>query len=214
MFVETFAVGPLQCNCTILGCEATGEAIVVDPGAEPERILEVLRAHDLTATALVHTHAHLDHVGATGPVKGAFDGVPEIALHRGDLWLYDNVPMQARMLGLGGVEVPPPPDRWLDHGDTVTWGAAGSAEVIHTPGHTPGSVCFKVDGLRAVFTGDTLFAGSIGRTDLWGGSYEGILRSIEERLAPLDPDTLVVAGHGPSSTIGDERRSNPFLNRA
>ena len=122
--------------------------------------------------------------------------------------------MQARMLGLGGVEVPPPPDRWLAHGDTVRWGATGSAEVIHTPGHTPGSVCFKVDGVQAVFTGDTLFAGSIGRTDLWGGSYEGILRSIEERLSPLDPDTLVVAGHGPNSTIGDERRSNPFLDRA
>jgi glyoxylase-like metal-dependent hydrolase (beta-lactamase superfamily II) len=213
MFVETFPVGPLQCNCTVLACERTREAVIIDPGDEPERILDVVRANDLTVTALLHTHAHIDHVGATGPMKAAFDGVPVIGLHRGDLWLYDNVPMQAQMLGLKGVAAPPPPDRWLDHGDVITWGDTGRAEVLHTPGHTPGSICFQVDDAQRVFTGDTLFRGSIGRTDLWGGSYEGIIRSIQEQLKPLDPDLVVVAGHGPSSTIGEEQRSNPFLNQ-
>lgn len=214
MLVQTFPVGPLQCNCTVLACEESREAVIIDPGDEAERILDVVRAHDLTVTALIHTHAHIDHVGATGPVKQALDGVPQIGLHKGDAWLYDNVPMQARMLGLLGAEAPPPPDRWLDHGDEITWGASGKARVLHTPGHTPGSLCFVVDSpdVGAVFTGDTLFSGSIGRTDLWGGSYEGIIRSIDERLKPLDPDLRVVAGHGPESTIGDEARSNPFLN--
>ncbi len=212
MLVQTFPVGPLQCNCTILACEQTREAIIIDPGDEAAHILDVCRGHDLQVTALIHTHAHIDHVGGTEAVKAGFDGVPEIALHQGDQWLYDNVPMQARMLGLGGMAAPPPPDRWLADGDVVTWGDTGRAEVIHTPGHTPGSVCFEVQGVQTVFTGDTLFAGSIGRTDLWGGSYEGIIRSIHERLKPLDPDLTVIAGHGPSSTIGDEARTNPFLN--
>jgi glyoxylase-like metal-dependent hydrolase (beta-lactamase superfamily II) len=211
LLVETFPVGPLQCNCTVLACEATREAVIIDPGDEADRILDVVRANDLTVKALIHTHAHIDHVGATGPVKAALDGTPEIGLHRGDAWLYDNVPMQARMLGLGGLDAPPPPDVWLDHGDVVTWGRTGRAEVIHTPGHTPGSLCFTVADVSTVFTGDTLFAGSIGRTDLWGGSYEGILQSIQERLKPLDPELKVIAGHGPASTMGDEARTNPFL---
>lgn len=215
MLVETFPVGALGCNCTVLACEATREAVVIDPGDDADTILDLVRANDLTVVSLIHTHAHIDHVGATGAVRRGAGDQAAIGLHVGDRWLYDNVPLQARMLGLlglsGAADPPPAVDRWLVDGDVVTWGREGRAEVLHTPGHTPGSLCFAVESLGTVYTGDTLFAGSIGRTDLWGGSLPTLLRSIHKRLAPLDPDTAVIPGHGPATTVGDERRSNPFL---
>jgi hydroxyacylglutathione hydrolase len=222
VIVEHLTVGPLQCNCYILADEATREAIVVDPGEEAGRILALVRRHRLTVRTIVQTHAHFDHVGASGPMREATGA--EICLHRGDTFLYENLAMQAKLFG---VPVPKaaPVSRWYDHGDEVKAGGL-SLGVIHTPGHTPGSVCLFLDvGARAeraeppvcdpsaamLFSGDTLFCGSIGRTDLWGGSYEQIMASIKKRLLMLPDDTLVYPGHGPETTIGDERRSNPFI---
>ena len=209
MLVESFPVGAFQCNCTVLACERTHQAVIVDPGDEAARILDVVRSNGLEVVALLHTHAHLDHVGATGELQRETGA--EIGLHEGDRWLYDNVPLQGQMFGFSAT-APPPVDRWLEHGEVVTWGDTGRFEVIHTPGHTPGSLCFHAPELDAVFTGDTLFQRSIGRTDLWGGSHSGILESIRERLFPLAGDTVVIPGHGPATSIGDERIGNPFVN--
>jgi hydroxyacylglutathione hydrolase len=236
MIFEHLAVGPLQCNCYILGDEATREAIVVDPGEEAGRILALVNRHRLTVRTIVHTHAHFDHVGASGLLREATGA--EVCLHRGDTFLYENLAMQAKLFG---VQVPKaaPVSRWYDHGEEVKAGGLVLG-VIHTPGHTPGSVCLHLDVGACVegaekgppmpsrpgsplydpsaseapamlFSGDTLFCGSIGRTDLWGGSYEEIMASIQHRLLTLPDDTVVYPGHGPETTIGDERRSNPFI---
>lgn len=217
MIMETFPVGLLQCNCVILSCEETREALVIDPGDEVERILASLEERGLKVTGILHTHAHLDHIGATCPLAKA-TGAP-ILLHAGELPLYQNVAAQADFLG---IEAPPvaPIDRYIKDGESIQWGQ-NSGEVLHTPGHTPGSVCLRVAGFKPdalqgsspdlLLAGDTLFAGSIGRTDLWGGDYEQILRSIRERLLALPDETVVLPGHGPSTTIGRERRENPFL---
>jgi glyoxylase-like metal-dependent hydrolase (beta-lactamase superfamily II) len=205
LLVESFPVGALQCNCTILGCGDTKQAIVVDPGGDPERILEVIRHYDLDVRALVHTHAHLDHIAATRDIKEATGAT--IRLHPGDRWLYDNFRMQAMMFGWKVRDVLPV-DAALAHDETVAFGKR-AVQVIHTPGHTPGSVSFVADEL--LIAGDTLFRRSIGRTDLWGGDSAQILRSIRERLFALPPDTRVICGHGPDTTIGDEKRGNPFV---
>jgi hydroxyacylglutathione hydrolase len=216
MFVRTFPVGPFQCNCSVLGDEETGEALVIDPGDEITEILRVLHDAGLTCRAMFHTHAHLDHVGATAALAKA-TGAP-VLLHEADLPLWEHAPDQAAFMG---IESPPmvPVDRYVRDGEFISCGRL-RGEVIHTPGHSPGSVCLLVpwdpDG-RAVpepgrlFAGDTLFAGSIGRTDLWGGSEERILQSIRRRLLPLPDETVVIPGHGPLTTIGQERRENPFL---
>jgi glyoxylase-like metal-dependent hydrolase (beta-lactamase superfamily II) len=207
MIFEHLTVGPLQCNCFILGDEATRDAIVVDPGEEADRILALVARHRLTVRTIVQTHAHFDHVGATGPLRDATGA--EVCLHRGDTFLYENLAMQAKMFG---VPVPKaaPVSRWYGHGEEVKAGGLAMG-VLHTPGHTPGSVCLLMAAEQLLFSGDTLFCGSIGRTDLWGGSYEQIMTSIKERLLTLPDDTVVYPGHGPETTIGDERRSNPFV---
>lgn len=209
MILETFPVGPLQCNCSILGDEASGTALVIDPGGDAERIIAFLAEHGLRATHLLHTHAHIDHVGATPAVRAACGG--EAGLHRGDEWLVDNLEMQARMIGLAHVD-PVTIDRWIEEGDVFTVGDRG-LETLHTPGHSPGSCTFVVEwgGRTVVFAGDTLFAGSIGRTDLWGGDTDAILASLHGKLLSLDDGAFVVTGHGPSTTIGRERVANPFL---
>lgn len=205
--VETFPVGPLQCNCTILADESTGEAVVIDPGDEPERILRALEDAKLTPVALLHTHAHFDHIGGTRGVKEATGAA--IRLHPADRPLYDALPDQAALFGLTA-GAPLPPDAPLSDGETIAFGRH-ALTAIHTPGHTPGSTCFRLDGDRpALFSGDTLFRRSIGRTDLWGGDTEKILASIRERLFALPGDTRVVCGHGPDTTIGEEKRLNPF----
>jgi glyoxylase-like metal-dependent hydrolase (beta-lactamase superfamily II) len=206
---ETFPVGPLQCNCTILGDPSTGEALVVDPGDDAELITGRLQELGLRATALVHTHAHFDHVGAARAVSEATGA--GIRLHEGDRWLYENLNLQGSMFGFS-FEPTLPVERWLKDGDVVGRGRF-AAEVLHTPGHTPGSVCFRCEiaGRPIVFAGDTLFRGSIGRTDLWGGDYPTIERSIKSRLYALPEETIVVAGHGPETTIGRERRGNAFV---
>lgn len=210
LLIETFPVGAFQCNCSVLACGDTREAVVVDPGGEPERILEVLRHYDLTVRWVVHTHAHLDHIAATRDVKEATEGI--IALHPDDLFLYDGFLVQAAMFGW---QVKPvlPVDHALQDRERLPFGQR-TIEVLHTPGHTPGSVCFVVGGAEnpsLVLAGDTLFCRSIGRTDLPGGDARAIERSIRERLYTLPPDIEVVCGHGPTTTIGAERRSNPFV---
>jgi glyoxylase-like metal-dependent hydrolase (beta-lactamase superfamily II) len=208
LLVESFPVGPLQCNCTVLACGDTKQAVIVDPGGDPEKILERVRHYDLDVRALVHTHAHLDHIAATRDLKEATGG--EILLHPGDRWLYDNFAMQAAMFGWRGVRDVLPVDRELAHAMRVDFGKR-AVEVLHTPGHTPGSVCFLVAAERLLVAGDTLFRRSIGRTDLWGGSFEDILASIRQRLFALSEDTRVITGHGPETTIGDEKHQNPFV---
>jgi hydroxyacylglutathione hydrolase len=234
---EILPVGILQCNCSIVGDPQTREAIVMDPGEEVDRILAALAKHKLTAKAILSTHAHIDHVGG---LKRLHDvtGAP-VLMNEGDLEMYRGMDLQAQFLG-----VAPPPlakiDNLLNEGDTVRWGSY-EARVLHTPGHSLGSISLYLpftasvheeEGNRVVspneaaekpspsahskrtpwlFAGDTLFAGSIGRTDLWGGSYPEIIRSIRLKLLALPEDTIVFPGHGPSTTLAEERESNPFL---
>jgi len=210
MIVEHFPVGPLGCNCTILGDEERGEAIVVDPGGEHERILGRLAALKLKCVGIVHTHTHFDHVGSTAEVQEATQA--PTMLHEKDLFLYKGLQMQVDTFGLPFdapevVEI----DRFLSEGDTVCAGDV-EAGVLHTPGHSPGSLCLTLGGDRPiVIAGDTLFQHSIGRTDLWGGDMTQIIDSIEKKLLTLPDETLVITGHGPSTTIGQERAMNPFI---
>ena len=210
MIVETFAVGVLQCNCTVLGDTVSKEAVVVDPGDEVEKVRAVLARHGLTCRVIVNTHAHIDHVGANQPLKETTGA--RLMLHEADLPLYDN--LQAQSEWMGGV-IPTPVraevDDYLQQGDRVRAGGL-ALEVLHTPGHTPGSLCFHLEGeAPLLLSGDTLFAGSIGRTDLWGGDHAQEIASIRTRLLALDDATRVIPGHGPHTTIGRERQQNPFL---
>jgi len=208
VLVETFPVGPLGCNCAVVADPATKEAIVLDPGDEPERILDALSRSGLRAVALVHTHAHFDHVGVTARMKKE-TGAP-ILLHEGDLPIYRRLPDQGRLFGFH-FETPEAVDRFLAEGDRIACGG-GFLEVLHTPGHTPGSVCFRLGGESPIlFSGDTLFRRSIGRTDLWGGSTPQILSSIEAKLLTLPGDLAVLPGHGEPTTIAEEARLNPFV---
>lgn len=181
----------------------------MDPGGNVDRIAEILAHYDLTVGAIIHTHAHLDHIYGTKELKEQQGGA--ICLHRGDSFLYDGIGMQCRMFGVPAKDVLPV-DRFVDHGDKVEMGKH-EIGVIHTPGHTPGSLCFEVtDGSRTiVFAGDTLFRRSVGRTDLPGGDSKLLQQSIRERLYTRSLDAIVVPGHGPSTTLGDEAKSNPFV---
>lgn len=205
MLRETLVVGPLQENCYVVACEETRQAAVIDPGAEGERILEVVRRHDLTVAAVLNTHGHPDHVGAVADIVEQ-TGAPFL-LHEADMYLiegFEENPIRAFL----DARVPPAPTRFLQDGDTL---AIGSLTVVveHTPGHTPGGVCFLIENV--IFSGDTLFANSIGRTDLPGGNHQQLVRSIRERLLSKDDDITVYSGHGHATTIGHERRANPFL---
>jgi glyoxylase-like metal-dependent hydrolase (beta-lactamase superfamily II) len=209
MVIETFPVGPLQCNCSILVDDETRRAIVIDPGGDFDKIRAKLEKNGAKVSAIVHTHTHIDHVGATAPLQRWSSAQAHI--HEADRFLYDVLPVQAELLGV------PLPETCEMLGDLVDDGvlSAGGIElaVLHTPGHTPGSVSFvvKSGGAPVAFTGDTLFRRGIGRTDLWGGDSDLIFRSLRTRLMTLAEDTKVIAGHGPGTTIGEERRGNPFL---
>jgi hydroxyacylglutathione hydrolase len=207
MILETFPVGPLLCNCSIVGDAATREAMVVDPGDNIPEILVRLAKHGLTLKQIVVTHAHIDHVGGAVQLKKV-TGAP-ILLNENDLPLLKMMDMQAGWLGVAPPEVAPP-DVNVDEGMVV--GIANhAAHVLHTPGHTQGSICLHFAPENLLMAGDTLFAGSIGRTDLPGGDSKKILRSIHDRLLSLPDETRVIPGHGPRTTIGAERESNPFL---
>jgi glyoxylase-like metal-dependent hydrolase (beta-lactamase superfamily II) len=237
----TIPVGMLQCNCTIIADPVTGEALVIDPGDEVTRILDLLGRHKLTVKAIVSTHAHIDHVGGLAKLR-QYTGAP-VLMHRDDLTLYHGMDVQAAYLGVPVPELTNV-DQLLKEGDTLHWGMF-QASVVHTPGHTPGSVCLYLpknlspkpalptnlfsaaaakpkDDTPAVvpngtltvpqlFAGDTLFAGSIGRTDLWGGSLDQIMDSLRSKLMELPDDTRVFPGHGLATTIEQERHTNPFL---
>ncbi len=203
--VVTILNGQFAENCYVLAEAGSTDGVIVDPGEEPELFLEIAARHKITIREIWLTHGHIDHVSGVGAVKQA-TGAP-IYLHPLDRPLYDGLPNQARMFGLNAA-APPPPDRELVHGGTVTLGRT-SFEVRHTPGHSPGSVCFVGPGI--VLGGDVLFQGSIGRTDLPGGSFERLLQSIREELLVLPEATVVYPGHGPPTTIEAEREGNPFL---
>jgi len=211
VILETFRVGPLACNCTIAGDESSGEAIVVDGGDGVDEVVARLARLGLRATALVHTHAHIDHIADLGRLRECTGG--RGLLHPADVPLYQTLPMQAGWIGLAQAPPVVELDGELADGDELRAGNL-RVRVLHTPGHTPGSVCFEVDdGANAVtlLSGDTLFAGSIGRWDLGGTSMEDIVGSIRVKLLPYADVTPVIPGHGPFTTIGIERRSNPYL---
>jgi len=207
MIHEILPVGPLQCNCSIIGDEATCEAMVIDPGDDIEAVLALVRKHNLQVKQIVITHAHIDHVGGAMKLRAA-TGAP-ILLNQNDQALLKMLDVQAAWIGMpapGKVEI----DQNLTPSDTVKAGSL-AASVLHTPGHTEGSVCLYFSAEKKLIAGDTLFAGSIGRTDLPGGSFDKIIRSLHEKILALPDDTVVVPGHGPLTTIADERESNPFL---
>jgi glyoxylase-like metal-dependent hydrolase (beta-lactamase superfamily II) len=208
MILESFPVGPLQCNCTLLGDEATGEAIVIDPGDEVTRIHHRLTALGLKLKQIIVTHAHIDHVGGALRLK-RLTGAP-ILLNENDLPLLEMMDQQTAFIGGGPTPETAPPDENLADGRVVGL-TSYPAKVLHTPGHTQGSICLHFAPLKLLIAGDTLFAGSIGRTDLPGGDFNQIIDSIRIRLLALPDETRVLPGHGPATTIGCERRSNPFL---
>ncbi len=208
MIFESIAVGPLQCNCYILGCEKTREALVIDPGDEVHLILPLLEKHGLNVKYILSTHAHIDHVGDLEKLKTVTGA--KALLHERDLALYQNLPAQASWLGVRTptmTEI----DDFVEEGDRIVFGEH-SGDVLFTPGHTPGSLCLHLPAQTdLLFAGDTLFKRSIGRTDLWGGSYEDIIRSIRQKLLMLDENTVVYPGHGPPTKIAEEKQLNPFI---
>jgi len=207
MIHEILIVGPLQCNCSILGDETSREAIVVDPGDNIDRILSTLARHQLTVKQIVITHAHIDHIAGAKKLKRA-TGAP-ILYNQLDLPLVAMMEVQAGWLGIDTPEVSPPDDDLTDNLPITINGL--SAITLHTPGHTQGSSCLYLPDHKLLIAGDTLFAGSVGRTDLPGGNTGQLIESIQTRLMPLPNDVIVVPGHGAKTTIGIEKTSNPFL---
>ena len=209
MIHKVLPVGPLQCNCSIIGDETTLEAMVIDPGDDIEDILAIINQHKLKVKQIVITHAHIDHVGGAMKLR-AQTGAP-ILLNQNDLTLLKMLDVQASWLGMrppGAVEI----EADLRHDQKLEAGSL-SASILHTPGHTEGSVCLYFPAEKLLIAGDTLFARSIGRTDLPGGSFEKIIRSLHDRVLTLPDETVVVPGHGPRTTVGEEREENPFLSR-
>lgn len=209
MFHKVFPVGWLQCNCSIIGDEETHEAMVIDPGGEVDEIMNILARQKLKLTQIVVTHAHIDHVGGAMKLKAA-TGAP-ILMNQDDYALLKLLDMQAAWVGMqspGPVQV----DEGIGNGRILKVGNI-SANVIHTPGHSEGSVCLYFPKEKTLFAGDTIFAGSIGRTDLPGGSFDKIMDSIHGRVMALPDETQVIPGHGPTTTIGVERETNPFVRK-
>jgi len=207
MILESFPVGPLQCNCTLMGDEEKGEAIVIDPGDEVGRIHRKLTELGLKLKQILVTHAHIDHVGGALKLK-RLTGAP-VFLNENDLPQLEMMAMQAAWLGIQTPETAQP-DGGLKDGDVMGL-ERYPAHVLHTPGHTQGSVCLHFVPLKLLIAGDTLFAGSIGRTDLPGGNFKQIIDSLHSRVLTLPDETAVIPGHGPATTVGEERRTNPFL---
>jgi len=210
MIHEILPVGPLQCNCSIIGDETTREAMVIDPGDDIADILALIGKHNLQVKQIVITHAHIDHVGGAMKLRAA-TGAP-ILLNQNDSALLKMLDIQAAWIGMpapGKVEI----EQSIGESDKVQAGPL-VAQVMHTPGHTEGSICLYFSAAKKLIAGDTLFAGSIGRTDLPGGSFDKIIRSLQEKVLALPDDTVVIPGHGPLTSIGEERESNPFLRKS
>ena len=205
MIIKEMAVGALMANCIILGCEKTGEAAVIDPGDETERILLSLADSKLKLKYIINTHGHFDHVGGNKKMKEATGA--DILIHLLDAPMLSRLSSDATLFGFSA-ENSPPPDRTLEDNDTISFGEI-RLKVIHTPGHSPGGISLYTDS--KLFVGDTLFAGSIGRSDLAGGDFNTLISSIKNRLFELDDDVNVFPGHGPNTTIGKEKLSNPFV---
>jgi hydroxyacylglutathione hydrolase len=207
MIVKMLVVGPLASNCYIVGSSSTKQGIIIDPGAEAGTILRTVQQMGLSISLIVVTHAHIDHIDALRAVKERTDA--QFAIHKAEKELLSAAPMHVlTSLGLTPFKSPPQPDKLLNDGDHIDVGDL-HFEVLHTPGHSPGGICLLGHGV--VFSGDTLFNFGIGRTDFPGGSYERLMTSIHEKLMVLPDETIVYPGHGPATTIGDERRGNPFL---
>jgi glyoxylase-like metal-dependent hydrolase (beta-lactamase superfamily II) len=205
MILRTIVVGPIQANCYILGCERTREAAVIDPGGDSDKILITLAKDKLRCVYIINTHGHFDHSAENRRLKEVTGA--QLLIHRAD------APMILHQGGSGGpwgmdVDNSPPPDRYLKEGDIITFGDI-SFKVLHTPGHSSGGISLFTD--KMVFVGDTLFAGSIGRTDFPGGDYEGLIRNVREKIFSLGDDVVIYPGHGPKTTVGRERRTNPFF---
>jgi len=207
MLLMRLVVGPLQVNCFIVADEKTKEAVVIDPGDDAADILKLIKEKDLKVKYIVNTHGHFDHIGANKAVKEATGA--EILIHEADAPLMAKAAQQSSAFGMRAVSSPPA-DRFVKDGDVITAGEI-ALKVVHTPGHSQGGISLLEQGVA--FTGDSLFAGSIGRTDFPGGDLKTLLRSIKKNLMTLPDDTKVFSGHGPASTIGDEREENPFLNK-
>ncbi|MBU1342662.1 MAG: MBL fold metallo-hydrolase [Proteobacteria bacterium] len=205
MIIKKLEVGPIMANCFILGCESTKEAVVIDPGDDADRILMELSKAGLIVKYLINTHGHFDHVGANKRMKEVTGA--QLAIHPDDEPMLAELSRSALMFGLSA-QNSPPADILLKNGDEISFGDI-TLQVMHTPGHSKGGICLYTKG--HLFAGDTLFAGSIGRTDLPGGDYDTLISSIKEKLLGLDEDTIVYTGHGPETTIGNEKRMNPFL---
>ena len=205
---HTVPVTPFAQNCSIVWCDETMEAAVIDPGGDLPHLLAEVKRLGLTLKQIWLTHAHIDHAGGTGELARTL-GLPIVGPHPGDQFWIDGLPEQSRMFGFPAAE-PFAPTRWLADGDTVTVGNCTLA-VRHCPGHTPGHVVFHSPDIKRAFVGDVLFAGSIGRTDFPQGNHQQLINSITQRLWPMGDDTVFIPGHGPESTFGEERRYNPYV---
>jgi len=205
MFLKKLTLGAFESNCYVLADRESSAAVIIDPGFQAEEILDLVKKHDLAVKWILSTHGHLDHAGAAQSLRLSL-GAP-YALHSDDLYLVKALGEQALMFGLAAGEEPEV-DHQLSHGEVIRAGKIG-LKVLHTPGHTPGSICFSIPGM--VFSGDLLFAGSVGRTDFPRGSHQVLLRSITEQVFPLGKETMIYPGHGPETRVGDELNSNPFL---
>ncbi len=208
MKIAVIPVTPFQQNCTLLVCEQTMQGAVVDPGGDIDKILDAVAQIGLTLEKIFLTHGHMDHAGATAELAGRFN-LPIEGPHIGDKFWIDGIPEQSKRFGLAPAKSFTP-DRWLNDGDHVQFGAI-TLDVYHCPGHTPGHVIFFDPASKIAQVGDVLFHGSIGRSDLPGGDHDTLIRSIKQKLWPLGSDVVFVPGHGPLSTFGEERRSNPFV---
>ncbi|NOZ68356.1 MAG: MBL fold metallo-hydrolase [Deferribacteres bacterium] len=204
MIIKRLVVGPLDTNAYLIGDEATRQAVVVDPGDEPERILDLIKDSGMEVNAIICTHAHFDHIGAAGDIKNATGA--RILLHRDDLENYELVRDQAAIWGYDIDELPPP-DGFIEEGNNIQVGNL-SFRVMHTPGHSPGGICLYGEGI--IITGDTIFKGSVGRTDFPGGSVERLRESFK-RIIALPDETAILSGHGPETTVGTEKRENFFV---